>query len=83
MNEEDIKNMKTEELLDLLKDVDGEKAKRAVIAACMLSEGMDMTFELFDDPKEALEAILSAISKVGKQYGIEFHSVNLRAEKLH
>ena len=68
---------------ELLKDIEEPKAKNAVLAACMLSEGLDMTFELFDNPEHALEAIFSAVTKTGKHYGIEFHSVNLKAEKLH
>ena len=46
----------------------------AIIAACMLSEGMDMTFELFEDKWHAIEAILTALTKVGKQHGVKFES---------
>lgn len=71
------------EFEELLKDLDEPKAKKAVLAACMLSEGMEMTFELFDDPAQALSAIFSAVTKVGKLYGVEFHALNMRSEKLH
>ena len=82
-DDEQFKKLK-EMLINMVNtDIEPGRAEKSIVAACMLSEGMDMTFEVFNDPKEALEAIFSCCEKVSKRYGIEFHVANLHGAKVH
>ena len=53
-----------------------QKAVDVILAAIFLSEGMDMTFEVFADKGQAIDAILGALKRVGKQHGIQFEAKN-------
>lgn len=70
-------------LIDQLGEGEVDRANKAIVAACMLSEGMDMTFEVFSDPGEAISAIVACISRVAERHGVRFASTDLRNEKLH
>lgn len=53
-----------------------DKAADVIIAAIFLSEGMDLTFEIFKDKKEAIETIMDALERVGMRHGIRLETKN-------
>ena len=83
-DDEKFDQLKSALLKTLGADIEPDRATRAIVAACMLSEGMGMTFEVFDDPGEALQAIFSCVTKVGAQHGIDFHYQHgFKTEPVH
>lgn len=75
-DEEEFEKLKAALIKTIGSDIEPDRATNAIIAACMLSEGMGMTFEVFNDPGEALQAIFSCVEKVGKHHGIDFRYEN-------
>ena len=71
---EEFEKLKSEliRLLGTVQPADIQRSEHAIIAAVMLSEGMDLTFDVFDDKHEAIEAIMSALTRVGKRHGVQF-----------
>ena len=49
-----------------------QKAIDVVLAAVFLSEGMDLTFRVFADRREAVDTIMSCLTRIGKVHGIQF-----------
>ena len=82
MKDEDFEGFK-DAMIEMLEGKDVGQAERVIMAAILLSEGIDMTFDVFEDRKEALQAIFSAINRVGQKYGVNFAALDLDKENVH